>query len=66
MSDGANQAEYPQHSNQLPGCGFPDCQTGRDFLVAHRAVVRLYCSIAVEEIVMSRLLYSDLDQKMCY
>jgi len=22
MSD-ANQAEYPQHSNQLPGCGFP-------------------------------------------
>ena len=24
MSDtAANQAEYPQHSNQKPGCGFP-------------------------------------------
>jgi len=62
MSDSsANQAEYPQHSNQLPGCGFPIAKLVVIFSLHRSGGRRLYCSIAVGEIVMSRLLYSDLD-----
>jgi len=47
MSDSSESAEYPQHSNQLPGCGFPIAKLVVIF-VAHRSGRRLYCSIAVE------------------
>lgn len=62
MSDSAaNQAEYPQHRNQSPGCGFPIAKLVVIFSLLTGAVVAgciapLNCS----ELVMSRLLYGDL------
>ena len=63
MSDSvANQAEYPQHSNQKPGCGFPIAKLVVIFSLLTGAVVAA-CIAPFDwsEIVMSRLLYGDLD-----
>jgi hypothetical protein len=63
MSDTlANQAEYPQHSNQAPGCGFPIAKLVVMFSLLTGAVVAACIApFATSEIVMSRLLYQDLD-----
>jgi hypothetical protein len=63
MSDSvANQAEYPQHSNQKPGCGLPLAKLVVIFSLLTGAVVAA-CIAPFDwsEIVMSRLLYGDLD-----
>jgi hypothetical protein len=62
MSDTtANQAEYPQHSNQKPGCGFPIAKMVVLFSLLTGAVVFAGIdSLATSEIVMSRLLYANL------
>jgi hypothetical protein len=63
MSDtAANQAEYPQHGNQATGCGFPIAKLVVIFSLLTGAVVS--AAIAdwhTSEIVLSRLLYADLD-----
>jgi hypothetical protein len=63
MSDSvANQAEYPQHRNQKPGCGFPIAKLVVIFSLLTGAVVAACIApLNWSEIVMSRLLYSDLD-----
>jgi Transposase DDE domain len=62
MSDtAANQAVYPQHGNQAPGCGFPIAKLVVIFSLLTGAVVS--ASIGdwhTSEIVLSRLLYADL------
>jgi hypothetical protein len=56
-----NQAEYPQHSNQKPGCGFPMAKMVVLFSLLTGAVVSAgIASLAVSEIVMSRLIYGNL------
>jgi hypothetical protein len=62
MSDTAeNQAEYPQHSNQKPGCGFPIAKMVVLFSLLTGAVVSAgIASLATSEIVMSRLIYANL------
>jgi hypothetical protein len=62
MSDTqANQAEYPQHSNQKTGCGFPIAKMVVLFSLLTGAVVSAgIASLATSEIVMSRLLYANL------
>lgn len=62
MSDtAANQAEYPQHSNQKTGCGFPIAKMVVLFSLLTGAVVSAgIASLATSEIVMSRLLYANL------
>lgn len=62
MSDtDENQAEYPQHSNQKPGCGFPIAKMVVMFSLLTGAVVSAgIASLAVSEIVMSRLIYGNL------
>jgi len=62
MSDTAeNQAEYPQHSNQKPGCGFPIAKMVVLFSLVTGAVVSAgIASLASSEIVMSRLIYAIL------
>lgn len=63
MADSAaNQAAYPQHGNQAEGCGFPFARIVVFFCLITGAVVSA-CVAAktVSEIVMSRLLYQDLD-----
>jgi hypothetical protein len=67
MSDSAaNQAEYPQHRNQKPGCGFPIAKRVVIFSLLTGAVVAAcIASFDWSEIVMSRLLYSDLDERGC-
>jgi hypothetical protein len=63
MSDtAANQAQYPQHSNQKPGCGFPIAKLVVMFSLLTGAVVAA-CIAPFDwsEIVMSRLLYEDLE-----
>jgi hypothetical protein len=62
MSDtSANQAEYPQHSNQKPGCGFPIAKLVVVFSLLTGAVVAgCIAEFACSEIVMSRLLYEML------
>ena len=62
MSDtAANQAEYPQHSNQKTGCGFPMAKMVVLFSLLTGAVVSAgIASLATSEIVMSRLLYANL------
>ncbi len=63
MSDSAaNQSVYPQHGNQTAGCGFPIAKLVVMFSLLTGAVVAV--SIApwvTREIVMSRLLYADLN-----
>ena len=63
MSDSAaNQAEYPQHRNQTPGCGFPIAKLVVIFSLLTGAVVAACIApFDCSEIVMSRLLYDDLD-----
>ena len=62
MSDtAANQAEYPQHSNQKTGCGFPIAKVVVLFSLLTGAVVSAgIASLATSEIVISRLLYANL------
>ena len=58
----ANQAEYPQHGNQAQGCGFPLARVVVFFCLLTGAVVSTCIAPkTVSEIVMSRLLYQDLD-----
>ena len=58
MSDTApNQAEYPQHSNQTTGCGFPIAKLVVMFsLVTGAVVAACIAPLMDSEIVMSRLL----------
>ncbi len=62
MSDTtANQAEYPQQSNQKPGCGWTIAKMVVLFSLLTGAVVFAGIdSLATSEIVMSRLLYANL------
>jgi Transposase DDE domain len=63
MSDtAANQAEFPQHRHQKPGCGFPIAKLVVIFSLLTGAVVAgCIASFDWSEIVMSRLLYADLE-----
>jgi len=63
MSDSAaNQAAYPQHGNQKPGCGFPIAKLVVIFSLLTGAVVSACIApFDCSEIVMSRLLYEHLD-----
>lgn len=63
MSDtAANQAEYPQHGNQAPGCGFPIARVVVVFSLVTGAVVSACIAPwRCSEIVMSRLLYEQLE-----
>lgn len=58
----ANQADYPQHGNQSEGCGFPFARVVVFFCLVTGAVVSA-CIAAktTSEIVMSRLLYQQLE-----
>ena len=63
MADSAaNQADYPQHGNQAEGCGFPFARVVVFFCLVTGAVVSA-CVAAktTSEIVMSRLLYQELE-----
>ncbi len=62
MTDSAaNQAEYPQHGNQVEGCGFPLARVVVFFCLLTGAVVSgCIAPKTMSEIVMSRLLYKDL------
>ncbi len=62
MSDtAANQAEYPQHTNQKPGCGFPIAKIVVLFSLLTGAVVSAgIASLATSELVIGRLLYANL------
>ena len=62
MTDSAaNQAEYPQHGNQVEGCGFPLARVVVFFCLLTGAVVSgCIAAKTMSEIVMSRLLYKDL------
>ena len=58
----ANQAEYPQHGNQAEGCGFPIARVVVFFCLLTGAVVSACIAPwGMSEIVMSRLLYGDLE-----
>lgn len=63
MADSAaNQASYPQHGNQTAGCGFPIARLVVFFCLVTGAVVSAcIASWGTSEIVMSRLLYQDLE-----
>ena len=63
MSDSAaNQEEYPQHGNQAKGCGFPIARLVVFFCLITGAVESAYIAPwSISEIVMSRLLYEDLE-----
>ena len=62
MSDtAANQADYPQHRNQKPGCGFPIAKLVVVFSLVTGAVVSAWVScFKTSEMELSRLLYADL------
>jgi hypothetical protein len=62
MSDtAANQADYPQHGNQSPGCGFPIAKLVVVFSLMSGAVVAACVScFKTSEMELSRLLYADL------
>lgn len=63
MSDtAANQADYPQHGNQKPGCGFPIAKLVVVFSLMTGAVVSSCVScFKTSEMELSRLLYADLE-----
>ena len=63
MADSAaNQASYPQHGNQTAGCGFSIARLVVFFCLVTGAVVSAcIASWGTSEIVMSRLLYQDLE-----
>lgn len=57
----ANQADYPQHSNQKPGCGFPIAKLVVVFSLMSGGVVSACVScFKTREMELSRLLYADL------
>lgn len=56
-----NQAVYPQHSNQAPGCGFPIAKIVVMFSVSSGAVMEmLIASFKTSEVVLARQLYHSL------
>lgn len=58
----ANQADYPQHGNQAEGCGFPFARVVVFFCLITGAVVcACIAAKTTSEIVMSRLLYQELE-----
>jgi hypothetical protein len=63
MSDSEeNQAAYPQHGNQAPGCGFPIAKLVVFFsLLTGAVVMACIAPWTTSEIVMSRLLYETLE-----
>lgn len=63
MADSAaNQEAYPQHGNQAEGCGFPIARLVVFFCLVTGAVVSACISRwDTSEIVMSRLLYQELE-----
>ncbi|BDM78126.1 hypothetical protein AM10699_09960 [Acaryochloris marina MBIC10699] len=63
MADSAdNQAEYPQHGNQAAGCGFPIARLVVFFcLITGTVVSACIAPWNMSEIVISRLLYEDLE-----
>jgi Transposase DDE domain len=63
MSDtAANQADYPQHGNQKPGCGFPIAKLVVVFSLMTGAVVAACVScFKTSEMELSRVLYADLE-----
>ncbi len=63
MADSAaNQQAYRQHGNQSPGCGFPLARLVVFFCLITGAVVSACIAPwTMSEIVMSRLLYQDLE-----
>jgi hypothetical protein len=62
MSDTpANQAEYPEHSNQKPGCGFPIAKIVVLFSLLTGAIVSAGIdSLASSEIAIGRLISANL------
>lgn len=62
MSDTkANQAVYPQHSNQAKGCGFPIAKIVVVFSLATGAVMDvLIATLKTSEVVLARQLYHHL------
>lgn len=62
MSDSvANQAAYPQHGNQQPGCGFPLARIVVFFsLITGAVVLTRIAAWTTSETELSRSLYSDL------
>ncbi|NJL55106.1 IS4 family transposase [bacterium] len=62
MSDSAaNQAAYPQHGNQQPGCGFPIARIVVFFsLITGAVVLTRIAAWTTSETEISRSLYSDL------
>lgn len=62
MSDsGANQAAYPQHGNQKPGCGFPIARIVVFFsLITGAVVLSRIAAWTTSETEISRSLYADL------
>ncbi len=63
MSDtSANQKDYPQHSNQKPGCGFPLAKLVVWFCVTTGAVVTVaIANFKTSEWQLARQLYAELD-----
>lgn len=58
---GANQAVYPQHSNQADGCGFPIAKIVVMFsLVTGAAMEVLIAGFKTSEVVLARQLYNTL------
>ena len=56
-----NQAVYPQHSNQAPGCGFPLAKIVVMFSLATGAVMEvLVAAFKTSEVVLARQLYPNL------
>lgn len=56
-----NQAVYPQHSNQAPGCGFPIAKIVVMFSLATGAVMEvLIAAFNTSEVVLARQLYHHL------
>ncbi len=57
-----NQAEYPQHSNQKPGCGFPIIKLVVMFSLSTAAVIGLrIAALNTGEVTLARSLYETLD-----
>ena len=64
IDSAANQAQYPQHHNQLPGCGSPIAKLVVMFSLLTGAVVAACIApMHWSEIVNIRLLYSDLERE---
>ncbi len=57
-----NQAEYPQHSNQKPGCGFPIIKLVVMFSLSTAAVIGIrIAALNTGELSLARSLYETLD-----